>query len=47
MRVRAVWNDVVLAESERTTRVEGDHCFPPEDVAVDLLRSSATSSHSP
>jgi uncharacterized protein (DUF427 family) len=31
-RVRAVWNGTVLAESDRTVVMEGDHYFPPEDV---------------
>ena len=28
-RMRAVWNDAVLAESEETIVVEGNHYFPP------------------
>jgi uncharacterized protein (DUF427 family) len=32
MTVRAVWNGTVLAESERTAVVEGNHYFPAEDV---------------
>lgn len=28
MTVRAVWNDAVLAESEATVVVEGNHYFP-------------------
>jgi len=29
---QAVWNDVVLAESEQTIRVEGNHYFPPQSL---------------
>lgn len=47
MTVRATWNGVVLAESERTILVEGNHYFPPGDVARDSLRASATTSHCP
>lgn len=28
--VRATWNGVVLAESDATIRLEGNHYFPPE-----------------
>lgn len=30
--VKAVWNGHVLAESDRTIRVEGNHYFPPESI---------------
>lgn len=30
MRVQAIWNGVVLAESDQTRVVEGNHYFPPE-----------------
>jgi uncharacterized protein (DUF427 family) len=39
---RAVWNGAVLAESDRTRIVEGNHYFPPEAVRRDHLRESAT-----
>lgn len=29
---RAMWNGQVLAESDRTVMVEGNHYFPPETV---------------
>ena len=32
MTVRATWKGVVLAESDRTVVVEGNHYFPVEDV---------------
>ena len=32
MSVRAVWNGVVLAESDETKVVEGNHYFPPESI---------------
>ncbi|MGP3919817.1 DUF427 domain-containing protein [Nonomuraea sp. 10N515B] len=38
MTIRAVWNGVVIAESERTVRVEGNHYFPKEALNMDLLR---------
>jgi uncharacterized protein (DUF427 family) len=38
--VQAVWNGTVIAESERTVVVEGNHYFPPEDVRRDYLEPS-------
>ncbi|REK17759.1 MAG: DUF427 domain-containing protein [Planctomycetota bacterium] len=35
---KAVWNDTVLAESDNTIVVEGNHYFPPESLARDHLR---------
>lgn len=34
---KALWNSVVIAESEHTERVEGNHYFPPEAVNMDHL----------
>jgi uncharacterized protein (DUF427 family) len=45
--VQAVWNGTVLAESERTVVVEGNHYFPPEDVNTDYLESSSRHSVCP
>lgn len=36
MTVRATWNDVVLAESDKTVVLEGNHYFPPEAVHWEL-----------
>lgn len=38
--VRATWNGEVIAESDDTVVVEGNHYFPLESVRVDLLRPS-------
>jgi uncharacterized protein (DUF427 family) len=40
--VRATWNGSVLAESDRTEVVEGNHYFPPDAVKKELLRPSET-----
>jgi uncharacterized protein (DUF427 family) len=40
--MRAVWNGVTLAESDRTIVVEGNHYFPPDAVKRELLQPSAT-----
>ena len=40
--MKAVWKDTVLAESDRTEVVEGNHYFPPETVDRRYLRPSET-----
>jgi uncharacterized protein (DUF427 family) len=39
--VKAVWNGTIVAESDRTEVVEGNHYFPLDDVRQDLLVASA------
>jgi uncharacterized protein (DUF427 family) len=38
--VKAIWNGQVLAESDRTEIVEGNHYFPVEAVNREFLRES-------
>ena len=40
--MKATWNGVVLAESERTIVVEGNHYFPPESLRSEHFRASDT-----
>ncbi len=40
--IRATWNGVVLAESDRTEVVEGNHYFPPESINQGYFRPSDT-----
>jgi uncharacterized protein (DUF427 family) len=40
--VRAIWQDQIIAESDKTVVVEGNHYFPREDVRLDLLTPSDT-----
>ena len=40
--MKAIWNGVVIAESEKTRVVEGNHYFPPESVRRVYLRESGT-----
>lgn len=37
---RATWNGTVLAESDSTVVVEGNHYFPPDSVRAGVLHSS-------
>lgn len=39
---RATWNGVVLAESNKTVVVEGNHYFPPESIHRHYFRPSET-----
>lgn len=38
---KAIWNGVVLAESEQTEIVEGNHYFPPEAIKRAYFRESS------
>ena len=40
--VKAVWNGAVLAESDQTVVVEGNHYFPPEAVNRQYFKPSGT-----
>ncbi len=44
---RAIWNGQVLAQSDRTIVVEGNHYFPRSDVRLDLLKESPTTTFCP
>jgi uncharacterized protein (DUF427 family) len=39
---KALWNGAVIAESDRTVFVEGNHYFPPSAVHTQYLRPSQT-----
>ena len=45
--MQAIWNGAVLASSERTVVVEGNHYFPVEDVSSGYLHPSDTHSVCP
>ena len=45
--VRATWNGQVLAESDATVVVEGNHYFPRSDVRLDLLRDNSSTTNCP
>jgi len=40
--MRAIWNGRVLAESDETRVVEGNHYFPPQSLHPDYFVDSAT-----
>lgn len=38
--IRAIWNGVLLAESDETVVIEGNHYFPPQALKREYLRQS-------
>lgn len=40
--MKAIWNGVIIAESDETVVVEGNHYFPLSSVRSEYLRESAT-----
>ena len=40
--MKAIWNGAVLAESDKTIVVEGNHYFPPDSVNREYLQESST-----
>lgn len=42
---RAIWNEAVLAESDHTVRVEGNHYFPPASLNNEFFSASASTYH--
>ncbi len=45
--VQAVWNGEVIADSENTVVVEGNHYFPRSSVRDEVLRDSSHQSRCP
>ena len=39
--MKALWNGVVIAESQKTIVMERNHYFPPDDVKMEYLRKSS------
>jgi len=45
--MKAVWNGQVIAESEATVVVEGNHYFPQQSISRDYFKDSATTTVCP
>lgn len=45
--MRAIWKNEIIAESEKTVVVEGNHYFPPDSVNREYLESSQTTTVCP
>ena len=46
-RMKATIGDTVLAESDNTIVIEGNHYFPPDSINKELLTESETTSECP
>jgi uncharacterized protein (DUF427 family) len=44
---KAIWNGAVIAESDRTEVVEGNHYFPPETIKQQYFQESSTHTSCP
>jgi uncharacterized protein (DUF427 family) len=40
--MKAIWNDIVLADSANTVVMEGNHYFPPDSIRWDLFEATKT-----
>jgi uncharacterized protein (DUF427 family) len=40
--MKAIWNGVVIAESDKTVIIEGNHYFPADSVKMEYFQSSET-----
>lgn len=45
--MKAVWQGAVLAESDQTVVVEGNHYFPPDSIKREYFKPSDTHTHCP
>ena len=45
--MKAIWNDTVIAESDDTIVIEGNHYFPAESVKKEYFKSSDTKTTCP
>ncbi len=45
--MKAIWNGILLAESEETVVIEGNHYFPPDSVNWSFFEKSETHSVCP
>jgi uncharacterized protein (DUF427 family) len=45
--MKAVWNDTVIAESDETVVVEGNHYFPPDSIKSEYFHKTETSTSCP
>lgn len=42
--MKAIWNDQVIAESDNTVSVEGNHYFPADSIKQEFFKESNTQS---
>lgn len=45
--MKAIWNNTIIAESNKTIVIEGNHYFPPEIIKSEYFENSDTQSTCP
>ena len=45
--MKAIWKNTVIAQSDETVVVEGNHYFPADSVRIELLKDSDTTTVCP
>jgi uncharacterized protein (DUF427 family) len=45
--MKAIWNNTILAESDKTIVIENNHYFPPDSINKMYFRESNTHTHCP
>ena len=40
--MKAIWEDIIIAESDKTIVIERNHYFPPEAVHMEYMKASDT-----
>lgn len=40
--MKAIWNNTVIAESDKTTQIEGNHYFPADTITKEFFKPSDT-----
>ncbi len=45
--MKAIWNDTVIAESDDTVVVEGNHYFPPASIKTEMFEESTKTTTCP
>ncbi len=45
--MKAIWNNKVIAESDQTLVIEGNHYFPSDSIQNEYFRESATQTQCP
>ncbi|HUU48755.1 MAG TPA: DUF427 domain-containing protein [Nitrosopumilaceae archaeon] len=38
--MKAIWNDVIIAESDMTIQIEGNYYFPPDSIKKEFFHES-------
>ncbi|EOZ95166.1 hypothetical protein A33Q_3371 [Indibacter alkaliphilus LW1] len=47
MTMKAIWNNQIIAESDKTIQIEGNHYFPAETIKKEFFKPSETQTTCP